>query len=81
MTPYIFLSLLGSAVVLGTAFVIGGFQVLKQIARRRAQRTSERTQVARLNKSMEQFVMLQKGVFVTAVLILGVLLFARTFST
>lgn len=81
MTPYIFLSLLGSAVVLGAAFAIGGFQVVKRIAKRRAERTTDRAQISLLNKSVEQIVIRQKAIFVSGVLILGVLLFARTFST
>lgn len=80
MSPYIFLSLLGSAVVIGTGFAIGGFQVLKLIARRRAQRIIDRMQIAALNKTIEQIAIRQKAIFVMGVIVLGVLLFARAFS-
>lgn len=80
MSPYIFLSLLGSAVVIGTGFVIGGFQVLKHIARRRAQGIIDRTQITALNKTIEQIAIRQKAIFVMGVIVLGVLLFARAFS-
>lgn len=80
MNTYIFLSLLGSAVVLGAGLAIGGFQVLKHISKGRAQRTTDHARVALLKKTAEQIVIRQKAIFVMAVVLLGVLLFARTFS-
>lgn len=81
MTPYIFFSLLGSAVVLGTTIVIGGFQLLKHVATRRARDMKDHVQLAQLKSSIDQWTIKQKAIFVMAVILLGVLLFARTFTS
>lgn len=81
MTPYIFLSLLGSLVVLGTAVAIAGFQMLKIIAKNRATNTRDQAQVSRLRNAIERMVVTQKAIFVLGVIFLGVLLFIRTVST